>query len=224
MELIGAGRDAEVFALDAVTVLRRYRDGRSPAAEADLMTELAAFGYPVPSVFALDGADLVMQRVVGDTLAQLLVEGGCTAAEAASITADLLTRLHELTADGDSSRLHLDLHPLNILIGPDGPVVIDWTNSRRGEPGFDIAMSAVIMAQAALTPGLLSSVGLPEQSAGVLGRFVAEFMALVPPPTDAQIEQARQFRAGDPNLSQAEQAYLDQSAELVRQLRTGPVS
>ncbi len=42
--------------------------------------------------------------------------------------------------------LHLDLHPLNVMIGRQGPVVIDWTNARRGDPAVDVALSWAIVA------------------------------------------------------------------------------
>jgi hypothetical protein len=56
--LIGSGRAADVYALDGGQVLRRYRTAHSCAVEADLMRYLHEAGYPVPAVFAVDGADL----------------------------------------------------------------------------------------------------------------------------------------------------------------------
>ena len=63
--LIGRGRAADVYALDDRRVLRRYRTGHSCAGEADLMRYLRQVGFPVPEVFAVDGADLVMERLAG---------------------------------------------------------------------------------------------------------------------------------------------------------------
>jgi aminoglycoside phosphotransferase (APT) family kinase protein len=42
--------------------------------------------------------------------------------------------------------LHRDLHPLHVLMGPDGPVVIDWANASRGAPEFDVADTWVLFA------------------------------------------------------------------------------
>jgi len=42
--------------------------------------------------------------------------------------------------------LHLDLHPMNVLLSPDGPVVIDWTNAARGPAALDAGYSYVLMA------------------------------------------------------------------------------
>jgi aminoglycoside phosphotransferase (APT) family kinase protein len=33
-----------------------------------------------------------------------------------------------------------------VILSPTGPVVVDWTNARRGEPVFDVAMTWVIGA------------------------------------------------------------------------------
>lgn len=66
--LIAAGRDADVFAIDAGRVLRRYRDGGDVAVEAAAMVHLAGHGFPVPAVYRAEGADLVMARVPGPTM------------------------------------------------------------------------------------------------------------------------------------------------------------
>jgi aminoglycoside phosphotransferase (APT) family kinase protein len=49
--------------------------------------------------------------------------------------------------------MHLDFHPENVLVSPNGPIVIDWTNARRGEPAVDVAMTWVILATSAGLPG-----------------------------------------------------------------------
>lgn len=38
---------------------------------------------------------------------------------------------------------HLDLHPLNVVMSGDGPVVIDWEMARLDDPLLDLAMSQV---------------------------------------------------------------------------------
>ena len=35
--------------------------------------------------------------------------------------------------------IHLDLHPLNVMSTPEGLLVIDWANARRGDPAIDVA-------------------------------------------------------------------------------------
>jgi aminoglycoside phosphotransferase (APT) family kinase protein len=48
-----------------------------------------------------------------------------------------------------SSLCHGDFHPGNVLLGPAGPVIIDWADAGVGHPGADVARTAVIMAAAA---------------------------------------------------------------------------
>lgn len=67
-ELIGRGRAADIYALDAGRVLRRYRTAHRGEAEAGLMRYLRQAGYPVPEVFGADGPDLVMERLAGPTI------------------------------------------------------------------------------------------------------------------------------------------------------------
>lgn len=40
----------------------------------------------------------------------------------------------------------MDLHPLNVLVGPRGPVVIDWTGAARGDPAVDVVVAWVLMS------------------------------------------------------------------------------
>lgn len=156
-ELIGSGRDADIYAIDDDWVLRRNRDGRSQCAEAVVMAHLHAHGYPVPLVHPARGdssADLIMQRVVGPTLLDAALAGEIGVAEVGAVLADLLNRLHAVpprdASDARTAILHLDLHPLNVIRTAEGPVVIDWVNTCEGPPARDWAMSALILAQAAL--------------------------------------------------------------------------
>ncbi|MEU4547418.1 phosphotransferase [Nonomuraea dietziae] len=215
-ELVGSGRSADVFALDDERVLRRYRDGHDATEEAAVMSYLADRGFPVPVVHpgpAAPRGDLVMQRLSGPTMLQALVSGAMTPEQAGQVLAGLLHRLHGIPAriSADQRVLHLDLHPDNVLLTPQGPVVIDWCNAVEGAPGLDWAMSALILAQVAVDPGgglahatlssllkgLGASVDLGDEKAGFL-------------------RQARERRAGDPGLSRREVGLLDAATALVR--------
>ncbi|MGH2614969.1 MAG: phosphotransferase family protein [Thermomicrobiales bacterium] len=57
----------------------------------------------------------------------------------------LRRRLRELTPEFDVL-LHLDYHPMNVLVG-DGQVtaVLDWANARAGDPRADLARTASIL-------------------------------------------------------------------------------
>lgn len=66
--IIGKGRAADVFDIGAGRVLRRNRDGSATELEAAAMQYLSRQGYPVPTVYDSDGADLVMERIHGSTM------------------------------------------------------------------------------------------------------------------------------------------------------------
>jgi Ser/Thr protein kinase RdoA (MazF antagonist) len=114
-------------------------------------------GYPVPAVERVsgDGTELVMQRIDGPSLVGAIERRPWTVRQLGTLLADLHLRLHDIPAPdfvpagplGDGDRLlHLDLHPLNVIIGPAGPVVIDWTGAASGEPALDIGIAWLLMA------------------------------------------------------------------------------
>lgn len=55
----------------------------------------------------------------------------------------ILNHLEKLP-DGNTV-CHRDFHPDNILMSSQGPVVIDWANSRRGDPLADVAASSLLL-------------------------------------------------------------------------------
>lgn len=65
--------------------------------------------------------------------------------------APTLARLGELP-DGDRL-LHGDLHPANIMMAGDEPVIIDWSNASRGNPEADIVRSLMILRLGDPPPG-----------------------------------------------------------------------
>lgn len=197
LELLARGRTADVFVLDDTHVLRRYRDGRDVAAEAAVMAHVAAHGYAVPAIEAASGPDLVLERIHGPTLTDALTTGAAEVDAGARLLADLHTRLHALpphvsTGTG-ASILHLDLHPGNVVLGPRGPVVIDWTSATTGRPELDVAMSALIVAEVAAD----RVAGLTELVTALVRAFVAHAGVDI---TDA-LRDAAARRADEPHLS-----------------------
>jgi len=217
--LIGRGRAADVYALDADRVLRRYRTPYSCAAEADLMRYLRQAGYPVPAVLAVDGGDLVMERLYGrDMLADLASRPWRTARHARMLAA-LHDQLHQITAPeglrrpfGTGERIvHLDLHPSNVMLTAGGPVVIDWTNAAAGPPGADVAMTYLIMASSdldAVPPRIRPAVS------GLRRVFLRRFRAAVRDDPGPYLAQVARYRLADVNVRPAEAARLLRLAEL----------
>ena len=216
--LIASGRDADVYALGDGRVLRRYRDGRSAEEEAGLMRFLADAGYPVPRVHEVLGRDMVMDLIEGPTMARSLV-GGLDPREAGVMLATLHRQLHELTWPGTSPAeppLHLDLHPLNVLMSTAGPVVIDWCNAKPGHPALDVSLTALILAQLVVTDGMLLTVGLPDDDV-VMARLrttLREFKRSIGRQYSDLMPEAVALRMKDSNLSCEERAMLPSAAKL----------
>jgi Ser/Thr protein kinase RdoA (MazF antagonist) len=213
MELIASGREADVYALGADRVLRRYRHGGDTAPEAELMAYLAAAGYPVPSVYDAAGPDLVMERLAGQTLLAAALAGTADTATVATVIADLHERLHALPARRAVSPadriLHLDLHPDNVMLTANGPMVIDWRNATEGPADRDVAMTLLIMAQVSLWPVEPELTKAAAEALSAIG-------ALLPAPSTAALAWVVAMRRNNPTMSEAELAQLDQAAALVR--------
>ncbi|AKU15323.1 phosphotransferase [Luteipulveratus mongoliensis] len=220
MRLLASGRDADVFEVEVGRVLRRYRDEHQDAtAEAVVMRHVATAGYPVPTVYDTDGPDIVMDRVDGPTMMEAILDGSLSPAAAAEMLADLLHRLHAIApppglgpverVDGEPAAgdavLHLDLHPLNVLITPGGPVVIDWCNARSGPPGLDRAVSALILAQ--VVNGEFVDMGAAARE------LFDPFLAAVGPLPERDLAVA--YRSADPNMTADELDRLTQAAALL---------
>ncbi|MGC4747437.1 phosphotransferase [Micromonospora sp. DT201] len=211
LALLASGRDADVFALDESRVLRHYRQGGDTAPEAEVMAYVAAAGYPVPAVYAVDGPDLVLERLDGETLLDALLAGHMDVGAAAELLVDLHDRLHRLparfSAEPTDRVLHLDLHPQNVMLTSHGPVVIDWRNAAEGPADLDVAMTALIFAEVA--------VSLDAQLADFAREGLDAFQQRATPPRASQLRSALGLRRVNPTLSVDEKTALDRAAALV---------
>ncbi len=149
MRPLAAGRAATIFDLGHGRVLRR---GGAPAREAAIMEHARSAGYPVPAVHEVREDALVLERIEGPTMMQDLGQRPWRLKAHARLLAELHRQLHAIPYEG-AVLLHLDLHPLNVLLSPHGPVVIDWTNARAGEAALDVAMTWVIAVTSGGRPG-----------------------------------------------------------------------
>ncbi len=217
MQLLGGGRDADVFALDGGRILRRYRDARrSTDREAAVMAHALEAGLPVPEVFDADGPDLVMARIDGPTMSAALVRRPWTLARQARTLAELHRAVHRVPApdwltgpfDGGATLLHLDLHPDNVLLGPAGPVVIDWTNAARGPAAVDVA-DAWLVISAARPPGTRMQSAIVAAAQGTFARLFRRAAGL---DLRAALPAAAGRRLADPNLSAPERSRIERLA------------
>jgi aminoglycoside phosphotransferase (APT) family kinase protein len=212
-EPFASGRDADVYSIDESWVLRRYRNGHPVRDEADFMRWVAKFDYPVPAVRQVDGPDLVIERLTGPTLAEAAIAGDVSPLELGRIHADLHRRLHGIPAPSGAPGLvvmHGDLHPENVILTPEGPVVIDWRDAEEGPAEFDIAMTAIIFAQVALDPSFAALSSL-------LREALATYLADSIDPTPG-LDAALACRGRNVTLTPDELALLPAQADLIRSL------
>lgn len=153
--LIGQGRDADIFEYGDRHVLRRSREGRTFATEAAVMEYVRSQGYPAPAVESVsdDGSEIVMERVFGRDMVSALSRRPWIARRFGEVLGALHNQLHAIAAPdwmapapvgSGSAVIHLDLHPLNVMMGTHGPVVIDWTNARSGDGSVDVALTWIL--------------------------------------------------------------------------------
>ena len=222
--LIGTGRSADVFDIKNGRVLRRYRDGRPAdyvATEAQVMVHARAAGVPVPEVFDVSGTDIVMERVTGPTMLSEVSRRPWTAGTHARLLARLHGLVHAVPASGlpdlvrpvpvgtpeareSSVLLHWDLHPQNVIITANGPVIIDWEAAAYGPAAADIGTTWAILG--------FSDVPGPPVEAFVARRlqawFTRSFMRAAGPIDDPWREAAIRARLADPHLLPSEAARL----------------
>lgn len=216
LELLGTGRTADVYAIDGDLVLRRYREDWDTDAEASVMAYVAAHGYPVPRVETVSGPDMVMQRIAGRTILDVLTSGGdgdplhgTAPLDAVGILAGLLSRLHGIPGRvPGTSVIHLDLHFGNIILSPDGPVVIDWSNAADGPAGLDVAMSAFIIAEVAADEA--------HPMAALAAEAVTGLIALTGAPAPEHVDRVLTMRTANPTLPAIEKARLPEAAAIVK--------
>ncbi|MCY7300479.1 MAG: phosphotransferase [Ilumatobacteraceae bacterium] len=213
LPLIGRGRAADVFDAGNGRVLRRYRTPHPGLVEREAvaMRHLRANGAPVPEVFSAEDDEIVMERINGRSMMDVLTSKPWRAAAIGRQLADVQRRIHAVPAgdldlprfsDGNSI-LHFDLHPDNVMLTDGGPVVIDWSNVAVGDPLADVMFSWMLM-----------STGEPDQVPMLLRpivrrtrqSLVAGFMEGTPTDEVARgwVSVACERRLTDPNTTETE--------------------
>jgi aminoglycoside phosphotransferase (APT) family kinase protein len=93
---------------------------------------------------------------------------------AATIDASLARALEFLPPQASTPRLcHGDLHPSNVLLGRDGPVIVDWFDASRGDPIADVARSSLTL----LSDGADPPRHLPGSDPATLGALTDAYLA-----------------------------------------------
>jgi aminoglycoside phosphotransferase (APT) family kinase protein len=115
----------------------------------DLMTTLAKQPWKVWTAGRIGGQlhAQLHQAVAPDTLPSLK-DGLRGNIETSPLVPDELRgpAVDALAALPDGDRIcHGDFHPGNVIMNGDRPVVIDWTNVRRGDPAADVQRSLLML-------------------------------------------------------------------------------
>jgi aminoglycoside phosphotransferase (APT) family kinase protein len=176
------------------------------------MDYLHGQGYPVPAVeeISADGADLVMERVDGPSMVESLGRSPWTVRRQSAVLADLHHQLHDVPSPdflgpaqiGHGDRvLHLDLHPLNVIIGPRGPVVIDWTSACLGNPNIDVALAWLLMSAGEIPGGRVMAKVLGWGRALLVNGFVGHFDKVQ---VASQLREVVAWKVKDPHMSERE--------------------
>ncbi|HML01442.1 MAG TPA: phosphotransferase [Acidimicrobiales bacterium] len=219
--LLAAGRDADIYEDGPGLVVRRSRQGRSLAYEAMVMDHVRRAGYPAPFVHELRAGDteLVMQRLEGPSMAELAFSRPWSIPSLARTLAGLHGRLGAIAApaglrrlpDGGATVVHLDLHPLNVVMTAQGPYVIDWTNAAAGRPETDVASTWVIVRSSEIPGGRLQA------AVGRAGRqaFLRPFLRStgLRHEAAAMLPSVIATRLADRNLTGAERRFLRRWSE-----------
>ena len=220
--LLASGRDADIFDLGDGTVLRRTKTGRSIEREARIMRHVVEHGYPAPVVHDVraDGTEIVMDRVDGPMMMDPMMKRPWTMPRLAGMLANLHDALHRIPApdwlpqldDGDRV-LHLDLHPLNVLMSPHGPVVIDWSNAARGDPLTDVASTYVLLTAPNMPGPKLLRTAVQPVRVGLGRSFTRRYRGSE---LDARIADAAELKTLDSNMAPDEIDALHRLAARMR--------
>ncbi len=208
--LIGSGRSADIYDCGDGRVLRRRRNGSVHEAEVVVMRAVHAAGSPVPQVFDVKGSDMTMDHIEGTDLLSHLSRHPWQARRDAIMLAALHRSLAAipigdtaLPSEGErrESFVHGDLHPGNVMLTTDGPVVIDWEGARIGACDTDVATTWLLLetAEADDVPLLVRPL------VGFIRRTVLRtFLGRVDPPGPATVAAVCAERLEDANMRPSE--------------------
>ncbi len=184
------------------------------------MTYAKAAGYPVPDVKSLsdDGIDLVMERAPGLPMLHALQSTPWRLGYYAEMLASLHDELHGIESPSwlapapgpEGDRLvHLDLHPVNVIVSRRGPVVIDWTNAARGSPAIDVAVSWLLMGAARIPGRLAKRAFLGAFRSALVRSFTGHFDL---DPVRLCLPVAVEWKCADRNMAKSERTAMAELA------------
>jgi aminoglycoside phosphotransferase (APT) family kinase protein len=178
--------------LDGAAALRRVPSllRAMPDQLARVMAQLHALD-PGPATRAVHTAAPSVSWTIDDLLPGF--ERGALALNRHDLVDAVRALAERRPAERDTVICHGDLHPFNLLVDPAQHVtVIDWTGALRAEPAFDVAFTALLLANPPLDArGLLARVVGPVGNA-IARRFRSRYRRANP---GARLEDLGWYRA-----------------------------
>jgi aminoglycoside phosphotransferase (APT) family kinase protein len=210
--LIASGRSADVYDIGDGRVLRRLREGVVPEGEVVAMREARSHGVPVPEVYEVDGADMVLERIDGRSMLDELGARPWRVRRIGRQLAELHLQLRAVPPPDElagseprESLVHDDLHPGNVILARTGPVAIDWEGAGAGPADRDAAtfwLLAVVAEPDDVDWYLRPVLGL------VRRRLVASFLAVAGTPRPETVDAVCADRLEDRNMRSTEKARI----------------
>jgi hypothetical protein len=151
-----------------------------------------------------------MERIEGVNMVDALTAAPWKAKRFGRMLAGLHQQLHELPAPEwlpsapcgvGTQLLHMDLHPLNVMMSPRGPIVIDWTNAVRGDPNTDVAVTWTL-----ISAGEVPTSGVKGKLVGrIRSHLVRGFVgAFDRDAVGREVGAVVEWKSRDPNMSESE--------------------
>jgi aminoglycoside phosphotransferase (APT) family kinase protein len=214
--LLASGRDGDIFEFGPGRVLRRAKSGRVIEGEARIIAYAREHGYPVPEIYDVlsGGTEIVMERIEGPMMADEIMHAPWTMARYCRELADLHDRLHVIPAPdwlpdmGGDRLVHLDLHPLNVMMTKSGPIVIDWTNAGRGDPLLDVGFTFLLLTCPRVPGSNLKNAALRPIRHVLARAFVKRYRGHA---LDVQLAHAAELKALDGNMAPEEVAAIERA-------------
>lgn len=99
---------------------------------------------------------------------------------------------------------------MNVMMTPDGPMVIDWSNASAGDPAFDVADTWVLFVCASAPVQGIDRVVVPIGRRVLLRAFLSRVDTAA---ARRAIPAAVEHRLTDPNMSSGERARMRELAD-----------
>jgi aminoglycoside phosphotransferase (APT) family kinase protein len=219
--LLASGRDGDIFEFGPGRVLRRSKSGRVIEREAQVISYAREHGYPAPEIYDVQagGTEIVMERIDGPMMMDVMMRKPWLMTRYSRELADLHDRLHVIPApewlpDAGGDRLvHLDLHPMNVMITASGPIVIDWANAARGEPLLDVALTYVLFTCPRMPGSDLLNAAMQPARRLIANTFAKRYRGRE---FDRQLVKGAALKMLDSNMSPEEVAAIESLGERAR--------